>query len=109
MKQYLGEFEELVLLTVASLFGDAYGVSIKEMIEQRTGRAISIGGLHSTITRLEEKGYLISNLGEPTQERGGRRKRLYQVTKSGKAALHEVKSLRDALWISAKANLSLAK
>jgi len=109
MKQYLGELEELTLLTVATLFTNAYGVSIKAMIERCTGRSIGIGTLHSTITRLEEKGYLTSHLGEPTQERGGRRKRLYQLTKSGKVALHEVKDLRDGLWLSGKAQLSLAK
>jgi PadR family transcriptional regulator, regulatory protein PadR len=109
MKGYLGEFEELVLLTIASLTDNAYGVSIKEYIDERTSRSISIGALHSTITRLEEKGYLTSCLGEPTQERGGRRKRFYEVTRSGKVALHEVKNLRDELWVSAKQTLSLTK
>jgi PadR family transcriptional regulator, regulatory protein PadR len=109
MKGYLGEFEELVLLTIASLTDNAYGVSIKEYIDERTSRSISIGALHSTITRLEEKGYLTSYLGEPTQERGGRRKRFYEVTRSGKVALHEMKNLRDELWVSAKQTLSLTK
>ena len=68
MKSYLGEFEELVLLTVATLGDEAYGVSIKESIEQRCGRDISIGALHSTITRLEEKKYLKSWLGGATNE-----------------------------------------
>ena len=109
MKPYLGDLEELTLLTVASLFMNAYGVTIKAMIEERTGRTISIGTLHSTITRLEENGYLTSHLGEPTQERGGRRKRFYRLTKSGKVALHEAKNLRDELWLSGKAQLSLTK
>ncbi|MBT1705777.1 PadR family transcriptional regulator [Chryseosolibacter indicus] len=109
MKEYLGEFEELVLLTVASLTTNAYGVSIKNFMEQRLKRDISIGSLHSTITRLEEKGYLTSSLGEPTQERGGRRKRFYQVTKSGKSALQEIKDLRDQLWVTAKPALSSSK
>src|SRR5258707_6638462 len=108
MKGYIGEFEELVLLTVASL-GEAYGVSIKEDIEKRSDRAISIGALHSTITRLEEKKYLKSWLGEPTQERGGRRKRYFEVTQQGKVALHEIKQLRDDLWKLSKATLSLSK
>ena len=69
MKGYIGEFEELVLLTIASLGDEAYGVSIKEDIETRANRTISIGALHSTITRLEEKGLIKSRLGEPTQER----------------------------------------
>ncbi len=109
MKGYIGEFEELVLLTVASLGENAYGVSIKEDIEKRSNRTISIGALHSTITRLEEKSYLKSWLGEPTQERGGRRKRYFEVTQQGKVALHEIKQLRDDLWKLSKANLSLAK
>src|SRR2546421_12849849 len=98
MKGYVGEFEELVLLAVANLYEKAYGISIKELIEERTDRTISIGALHSTITRLEEKGFLKSWLGEPTQERGGRRKRYFEVTHQGKVALHEIKSLREDLW-----------
>ncbi|GHN00848.1 hypothetical protein WSM22_23370 [Cytophagales bacterium WSM2-2] len=109
MKGYLGEFEELVLLTVAGLGEEAYGASIKELIENRTNRNISIGALHSTITRLEEKGLLKSWLGEPTQERGGRRKRFFEVTHQGKISLHEVKSLRDDLWKLSKSTLSLSR
>lgn len=109
MKGYLGEFEELVLLTIASLLDNAYGVSIKTYIDERTSRSISIGALHSTITRLEEKGYLSSHLGEPTQERGGRSKRFYEVTQTGKLALHQMKNLRDDLWVAAAQNLSLTK
>lgn len=109
MKGYLGEFEELVLLTVASLGEDAYGVGIKEDIERRSSRTISIGALHSTITRLEEKGMLKSWLGDPTQERGGRRKRFFEVTHQGKVSLHHMKDLRDELWKLSKATLSLSK
>lgn len=109
MKGYLGEFEELVLLTVAALNENAYGVAIKEDIEGRTDRSISIGALHSTITRLEEKGFLKSWLGDPTQERGGRRKRNYEITQQGKIALHHVKELRDQLWHLSKVNLTLSK
>ena len=109
MKGYIGEFEELLLLTVASLQQEAYGVAIKESIEQRTDRTISLGALHSTITRLEEKRYLRSWLGEPTQERGGRRKRYFEITHNGKVALHHMKDLRDDLWKLSKATLSLSK
>lgn len=98
MKNYIGEFEELVLLTIASLGEEAYGVSIKEVIDQRTRRNISIGALHSTITRLEDKGLIKSWMGMPTAERGGRRKRHFQLTHAGKVAAHEMKNLRDALW-----------
>lgn len=109
MKEHLGEFEELVLLTIASLTTNAYGVSIKEFIEDRTKRSVSIGTLHSTITHLEEKRYVTSTMGEPTRERGGRRKRFYQLTKSGRTALHEMKEFRDQLWLSARPYLSSFK
>ncbi len=105
---YIGEFEELVLLTIAVLNESAYGVSIKENIEQRTDRSISIGALHSTITRLEEKGFITSWLGDPTQERGGRRKRYFQLTNKGIVALRNVKTLRDELWNLSKATLAFS-
>jgi DNA-binding PadR family transcriptional regulator len=107
MKGFIGEFEELVLLTIAVLGEDAYGVTIKEEIEERASRDISIGALHSTIARLEDKGFLKSHLGGATQERGGRRKRYYQLTHSGKSALHDIKNLRDDLWKKSKVNLAL--
>ncbi|SRR5258706_2424263 len=107
MKGYIGELEELVLLTVAVLGDDAYGVPIKEQIEQRASRTISLGALHSTIARLEEKGFLKSHLGGATHERGGRRKRYFQLTQGGKAALREIKNLRDALWQESKISLGL--
>src|SRR4051812_13377352 len=109
MKVYLGEFEELVLLTIASLGNEGYGVAIQQSIEGRCKRSISIGALHSTITRLEEKKFLKSWLGGATQERGGRRKRFFELTHTGKVALHEMKGLRDELWQLSKKNLSIAK
>jgi PadR family transcriptional regulator PadR len=109
MKGFLGEFEELVLLTIVNLDKDSYGVAIKEDIEQRGKRSISIGALHTTLTRLEEKGYIKSWMGDPTQVRGGRRKRFFEVTHRGKVELHNMKSLRDELWKHSKARLSLAK
>ncbi|MBP9924442.1 MAG: PadR family transcriptional regulator [Cyclobacteriaceae bacterium] len=109
MKTYLGEFEELVLLTIATLGDDAYGVSIQQDIETRCNRSISIGALHSTITRLEEKGFLKSWLGGATQERGGRSKRFYEITQAGKKAVAESKSLRDDLWSLSKINLSTTR
>ncbi len=109
MKGYIGEFEELVLLTIASLGEAAYGVSVKEDIEDRADRSISIGALHSTITRLEEKGFIKSRLGDPTQERGGRAKRFFELTRDGKVALHHIKNLRDELWKLSKTTLSLSK
>ena len=109
MKVYLGELEELVLLTVASLGDNAYGVSIQQELEEKCKRSISIGALHSTITRLEEKGLLKSWMGGATQERGGRSKRYYDITPSGKSTLAETKSLRDELWSLSKINLSTAR
>ena len=95
---YLGEFQEIVLLTILILDGDAYGVSIQSEIKQRIKRDISRGALHAALTRLEEKGFIQSNFGEATAERGGRRKRLYTVTKQGKAALEQARDIRDSLW-----------
>jgi len=109
MKAYLGEFEELVLLTITTLGEEAYGVSIQQDIEARCKRSISIGALHSTITRLEEKGLLKSWLGGATQERGGRSKRYYEITPAGKKAVSESKSLRDELWNLSKVKLSIIK
>lgn len=106
MKGFIGEFEELVLLTIANLSEDAYGVAILEDITTRANRKLSIGALHSTLTRLEEKGYITSYLGEPTAERGGRRKRYFELTQSAISALNDMKSLRDELWANAKINLS---
>lgn len=97
-KNYLGEFEELVLLTISLLGDEAYGVAIKETIEQKANRSITIGSLHSTIARLEEKGLLKSSLGEATAVRGGRRKRYFQLTASARQILQHIKSLRDELW-----------
>jgi PadR family transcriptional regulator, regulatory protein PadR len=107
MKTYLGEFEELVLLTIATLGSEAYGVSIQQAIEGRCNRNISIGALHSTITRLEEKGLLKSWMGGATQARGGRSKRFYEITQSGKRAVSEAKALRDELWDLSKIKLAL--
>jgi PadR family transcriptional regulator, regulatory protein PadR len=106
MGAYLGEFEELVLLTIATLGEEAYGVSIQQDIETRCKRSISIGALHSTITRLEEKGFLKSWLGGATKERGGRSKRFYEITQVGKKAVAESKSMRDELWSLSKIELS---
>ena len=107
MKGFIGEFEELVLLTVAVLGDDAYGVSIKESIENTARRSISIGALHTTIARLEDKGFLESYLGGATTERGGRSKRYFYLTLDGKAALHGIRNLRNGLWRKSKANLVL--
>jgi DNA-binding PadR family transcriptional regulator len=95
---YLGEFEELVLLTVCVLYDEAYGVAVMESIEQQAGRSASISAVHSALHRLEKKGFLDSQMGGATSERGGRRKRLFTITNDGKEALIEARHLREKLW-----------
>lgn len=99
MKKYqLGEFEEVVLLTVGILYKEAYGVSIKKDIETRLVRNVSVGALQTALRRLEDKGYLTSSDGEATEERAGRPKRYFQITALGKKAIEYTKSTRDELW-----------
>ena len=94
----LGEFEELVLLTIASLVNDAYSVAICDELLKHTGRKAKLGVVHSVLNRLEEKGLVKSKLGEATNVRGGKRKRYYSVTNAGKASLVKAKEMREALW-----------
>ncbi|MEX1240043.1 MAG: helix-turn-helix transcriptional regulator [Cyclobacteriaceae bacterium] len=99
MKKYpLGEFEEIVMLTVGILYKDAYGVSIKKEIETRLSRKVSVGALQTALRRLEQKGYLKSFEGEGTQERAGRPKRYFTITAYGKKAMEYTKNTREALW-----------
>lgn len=99
MKKYqLGEFEEVVMLTVGILYDEAYGVSIKKEIESRLSRKVSVGALQSALVRLEQKGYLRSREGETTAERAGRPKKYFQITAYGKKAMEYTKSTRDDLW-----------
>ena len=98
-RSYLGEFEELVLLTVAVLEGTAYGVTIAAELKQRmNNRLISLSGVHIALYRLEEKGFVVSELGGATSERGGRRKRLFRITALGKRTLAEMRQVRNELW-----------
>jgi len=97
-RTYLGEFEEVVLLMIAILDGQAYGVTVSQEIEQHTGRVVTFGAVHNTLIRLEEKGFVTSELGGATTERGGRRKRLFKVTALGKTALADIQQLRNKLW-----------
>jgi len=94
----LGEFEELVLLTIAALLNEAYSVGICDELERQTKRSVKLGVVHAVLNRLEEKGLVKSKLGEATQTRGGKRKRYYSITSSGKAALVKSKEVRDQLW-----------
>jgi DNA-binding PadR family transcriptional regulator len=94
----LGEFEELVLLTVAALMDEAYSVAICDELSNQTGRSVKLGVVHAVLNRLEEKGLVTSQLGEATKARGGKRKRFYELTIPGKTALVQAKSVRDQLW-----------
>lgn len=94
----LGEFEEVILLLVGILGEHAYAFNIAEEFERQTSRNVSIGAVHSTLTRLEEKGFLKSAMGKATAERGGRRKRIYTITAYGRRALEEARDFRMALW-----------
>lgn len=95
---HLGEFEEVVLLTVAVLYNEAYGVAIIEEMEKRLNRKVSIGALQTVLRRLEDKGMLTSAFGEATKIRGGKRKRYFTVTQYGQQVLNESKEQRLALW-----------
>ena len=97
-RTYLGEFEEVVLLMVAILDGEGYGVTVSQALEEHTGRIVTFGTVHNTLIRLEEKGFVRSELGGATAERGGRRKRLFRVTALGSRALQEIQQLRQELW-----------
>lgn len=95
---YLGEFEEVVLLTVAMLGEGGYGISVKQEVEKRTDRAINLSAIHATLYRLEKKGFLNSKLGEATKIRGGKRKRIFGITPYGVKSLKEAKLLREDIW-----------
>lgn len=94
----LGELEELVLLAVCSLPGDAYGVSVQQAIEGTTDRSCTLGAVYSALDRLERKDCLTSHLGGATPEAGGRRKRYFEVTPRGRRLLEDARAAREALW-----------
>jgi len=96
----LGEFEELVLLTIGVLQEEAYGVAIKVDIKNRTGRSPSIGALHSALSRLEKKSFLVSHMEEATEDRRGRRKRFYTLTTFGIKTLKEIYEMRTEMVTS---------
>jgi len=97
-KEYLGEFEELILTMVAALQADAYGAAIAAGIEEKLKREVNLSAVHVTLYRLEDKGFIKSALGGATQERGGRRKRIYTITSAGMAMLRAMKETRIDLW-----------
>ncbi len=97
-KTKMGEFEELVLLTVLALQEEAYGVAIKRELEDRLKDTLSVGSVQSALKRMEEKGLLTSEWGEAEKIRGGKRKRIYQATTHAHQVLTEMKDVRAGLW-----------
>lgn len=95
---YLGEFEEIVLLLVAMLDDDAYGVKITHEIIQQTNRNARLNQVHAALHRLEDKGMITSKMGKPSPERGGRRKRIFTITAYGQQTLREINTVRANLW-----------
>lgn len=94
----LGEFEELVLLTAGALYPEAYGVAIMDEIKKETGRTVNISAIHSALRRLDDKGFVKSYMGGATNERGGRRKRFFELTAFGKKALDDAHNQRMKLY-----------
>jgi PadR family transcriptional regulator PadR len=99
MKKYpLGEFEEIVILTIAVVHKGAYGVAIKKEIESRLKRNVSMGAMHTALVRLEDKGYIRSFDGDSTEERAGRPRKYFELTALGKKAIAFARSTREGLW-----------
>lgn len=94
----LGEFEEVVIIIVAILADNAYAFKITEEYKTQSQRQVSIGSVHSTLERLVQKGFLISEMGDPSAERGGRRKRIYSITAEGQRAIKHSRDFRISLW-----------
>ena len=95
---YLGELEEFVLLTVALLRDQAYGVLVVEELQKQAGRDISISAVHAVLHRLEDKGFVASYMGGASAERGGRRKRLFKITAHGQQVIEQLRDTRNAIW-----------
>jgi len=99
MKKFqLGEFEEIALLAIAILHKSAYGVAVKEEIEAQLDREVSMGALHASLLRLEDKGYIKSSKGESTEERAGRPRNYYEITATGKKAITYARESREKMW-----------
>ncbi len=94
---YLGEFEQIILLALLRLRDNAYGMTIRREIEKRTGRQVSIGAVYATLERLEQKGYVSSRQGESTPERGGRAKRFFKIEVEGHLALRESQQVLEKM------------
>lgn len=97
-REFLGEFEELVLMMVGILGEDSYGNAIVAEINQRLGREVNLSAVHVTLYRLEDKGFVKSTMGGATQTRGGRRKRIFHLTNTGIEMLRTMQEMRTDLW-----------
>jgi PadR family transcriptional regulator, regulatory protein PadR len=95
---YLGEFELMILLAVIYLGEEAYGVPISRELERRRKRVVSVGSVYAALERLESKGLVSSDLGDPTPERGGKAKRYFRITKAGLGQVHESRRVLSDLW-----------
>jgi len=96
-RDYLGEFEHIIVLALLRLEDRAYGVTVRQEIELRTHREVSIGAVYATLDRLETKGYVKSHRGDPTPERGGRSKRFFRVTGKGVAAVNRTRAALESM------------
>jgi PadR family transcriptional regulator PadR len=98
MNKYLSRPEEIILLVVMKLSENAYGVSIRKMVQELTGKYWSIGAVYVPLERLERKSFVRSFSSEPRSERGGRRKRLFRITPEGIKELEEIRRVNQAIW-----------
>ncbi len=98
IKNRLGEFQELILMTIIVLQEEAYGVEIQRDLEARLGKSLSVGAIQTALKRMQENGFLTSKLGEASKKRGGKRKRIYSATPYAHQILHEMKEVRTQLW-----------
>ena len=101
----LGEFEQLVLLAIVQLGPEAYGMTIRRQIEERTERSVSIGALYTALERLERKGYVTSTMTDPTPQRGGRAKRIFRLQRGGATALKRSRDTLSRMWAGVSQDL----
>jgi DNA-binding PadR family transcriptional regulator len=97
-RSYLGELELMLLLAVLHLGEEAYGVPISRELERNRGRSVSVGSVYAALERLEGKGLIVSDLGNPTPERGGKAKRYFRITKEGLRQVHETRRVLARMW-----------
>jgi DNA-binding PadR family transcriptional regulator len=103
----LGEFEELTLLAVRAIGGDAYGVPVQRFVEKATGRNVTMGAIYAALSRLEDKGYVRSKMSAPQQVRGGKGRRVFEVTAEGLRTLKSLRQVRDRIWNAIETGRSL--